>query len=363
MRKIICGFLFLLSTALLLTAMNQSLINRIKQDRYFDHLNPQQNHSSLYHKVFIRSDRWRYGDLYGLCYLPQYKHKLEPFKRYQSNGNHHVKDYVLYIIGDSFLADKTLEGAFINFNEVHFLDRRFLLPNIMLDTTKQNYLIMEFAERNLAGYAFTKPDQIKTIENESLKPVNIFTRINNIIFNKDLSRNIDLLIFDNTFFTPLKEAKAWLNYYFFGRLAKEVAVSTDKKRLFLNASVDTASAQSAFKQITDNQINTIVKQLHLSSQFYKSKGFKKVYLAIIPNAVSVYDVHRMPYNHLLQRLENQSNLPIISVYNKFKTSTRNLFYLSDAHWNSLGLDTWITITNKTLASDTSIVSDGTAVKK
>jgi hypothetical protein len=355
--------LFLISTVLLLTAMNQSLINKIKQDRYFDHLNPQQNKSSLYHKIFIRSDRWRYGDLYGLCYLPQYKHKLEPFKTYHINDNQPIKNNVLYIIGDSFLADKTLDGAFINFNEVYFLDRRFPVPNIMLDTTKQNYLIMEFAERNLAEYLFTNPDQLKDIENESFKPVNIFTRINNIIFNKELSRNIELLLFDNTFFTPLKEAKAWLNYHFFGRLAKEVAVSTDKKRLFLNASVDTASAQSAFKKIADNQINTIVKQLYLSSQFYKSKGFKKVYLAIIPNAVSVYDVHRMPYNHLLQRIENQTNFPTISVYNKFKTSTRNLFYLSDAHWNPLGLDTWISITNKTIVHDTIIKSDSTAIKK
>ncbi|MEO7214164.1 hypothetical protein [Mucilaginibacter sp.] len=353
MRKVIGIGILLLSAAVLLTAMNQAFINRVKQDRYFDHLNPGDNQNSLYHRVFIRSDRWRNGDLYGLSYLPQYKFALEPFKQYNRAGNEPITNRVLYIIGDSFLADKTLSGAFEGFDKVIFIDRRSPVEQMALDATKQNYMLLEFAERNLNGLMLTEADKQAWQKNSAakantFKPVSLPDRLNNIIFNKDLSRNAELLLFDDKIFTPFKEAKAWLNYALFGRVAKEVAVSTDKKRLLLNVSVDTASVQSAFIPISDKEVGEISRQLSLCQAYYTSIGFKKVFLGVVPNAVSVYDDKRMPYNHLLQRVEKQSTLPVISVYQDYKTAGQNLFYLSDAHWNPFGLDLWVKKTNEVL---------------
>jgi hypothetical protein len=347
-HKLFGVILLALSVTLLVAAMNQSFINRVKQDRYFDHLTAS-NKLSLYHRLFIRSDRWRYGDLYGLCYLPMYKHPLEPFKQYIRNGTP-ASSRVLYIIGDSFLADKTLSGAFDAFDNVIFLDRRSPLPTTALDSIKQNYLMLEFAERNLNGFTFSEADKQPWENNpqsvsNSLKPLSLPTRASKILFNKDLSRNVELLLFDDKIFTPIKEAKAWLNYKLFGRVATEVAVSSNKKRLLLNISVDTSSAQSAFTIRTNKQVNEITHQLKKAGDYYKNLGFKGVFLAVIPNAVSIYDPNRGPYNHLLERVELGSTLPVISVYNDYKASKNNLFYLSDAHWDPLGLDVWVTKAN------------------
>ncbi len=365
MRKPVQMLVLIVSVILLLTAMNQSFINRIKQDRYFAHLNPQPAvPPTLYQRLFVRSDRWRYGDLYGLCYLPQYKHPLEPFTRYPTTQKPHT-NRVLYIIGDSFLADKMLTGAFSGFDNVVFLDRRFPYGPIQLDSAKQNYLLLEFAERNLSMYSFAKGTEAlwnaqeiktKTSFSTAARPVpaavapSYMERLGKIIFNKDLSRNIELLLFDDKAVTPLKEAKASLNYALTGWLAPEVAVSTDKKRLFLNITVDTSSRQSAFRPESDQEVNLTVTNLAEAKKYYQSIGFKGVILSIVPNAVSVYDSRRLTYNHLLQRVEQQTQLPVVSLYGAYKSSRQNLFYLSDAHWNPTGMNIWVKKTDSVLTA-------------
>lgn len=345
MKKITGILVLVFSTIILLTAMNQSFINRIKQDRYFDHLNTDHTLRSLYQRIFLRSDRWAYGDLYGLCYLPQYRFRLEPFKKYNSTNRKNLQKRGLYIIGDSFLADKTLTNAFDGFDNVVFLDRRFPFGPIQLDTTQQNFLIMEFAERNLNGYVMNKTDEIKA---NTPVPASLLNRLGNILFNKDLSRNLELLLFDDKLFTPIKELKASLNYNLFGRVSKEVAVSTDKKRLLLNITVDTSDIHSAFRYKTAQQIDTITANLKEARSYYEAIGFKKVFLSVIPNPVSIYDENRMPYNHLLERVEQQTNLSVISIYKTFKSDQHNLYFLSDAHWNPLGFDIWVQQVNRTL---------------
>ena len=355
--------IFILSTIILLTAMNQGFVNKIKHDRYFDHINTS-NDQSLYRRIFIRSDRWKYGDIYGLCYLPQYKFILDPFPQYKKI-NESLTNRKLYIIGDSFLADKNLNYTIEQFDEIIFLDRRFNFGPIRLDCTKQNYLIMEFAERYLNDYDIAKTPEVRwkknTVnhklnfnQNPNTNPVNfniklsLWGRLNKIIFNKDLSRNIELLLFDDKLFTPFKEAKSALNYYLLGRVSKEVAISTDKKRLFLDITVDTTNIQSAFKFKTDHDINKIANNLNTAKAYYQSIGFKEVFLSIIPNSVSIYDDKRMKYNHLLQRVELHCDLKLISLFTRYKAENRNLYHLSDAHWNPHGFDIWIQETNKVM---------------
>jgi len=345
MRKTIAIAVFILSAGLLLLSMNQSFINRIKQDRYFDHLNPPSAaNRPLYYRLFVRSDRWRYGDLYGLCYLPEFKFKLAPFKKYEKALGKPLNKRSLYIIGDSFLADKTLNGAFEGFDDVIFLDRRFPIGPIILDTARENYLIMEFAERNLIGYELQKASA------SNQPPTGMPARLNKVIFNKDLSRNLELLLFDDKLVTPVKELKAIINYKLFGRIAKEVAVSTDHSRLFLNATVDTGNAQSAFRFKADADIDLIAGNLGIAANYYRSIGFKKVFLSVIPNAVSIYNAKRMPYNHLLERVEEKTGLPIIPLYDDFRNASQNVFYKSDAHWNPHGFELWVTETNRTIGT-------------
>jgi hypothetical protein len=365
MKRVAGIILLVISIVMLVTAMNQSFINKIKQEKYFDHLAPKPApDNSVYSFLFTRSDRWRYGDLYGLCYLPQYKFELEPFKRYNFKKKQPPTNRVLYIIGDSFLADKMLYGAFEDFDDVIFLDSRFPFGPVMPDPTKQNYLVLEFAERNLVGYDLKKTREAKRQPTD--KPyssitavgslnkapdISVAERLGNVIFNKALSRNLELILFDNKIATIFKETKASLNYSLFKRVTNEVTVSTDKKRLFLNTTVDTDSVQSAFRHRPDSEVNRIRQNLSIAKSYYSSTGFNKVFLSVIPNPVSVYDNKRMTYDHLLERIEQGTDLQVISIYNIFRTDKRNLFYRSDAHWNPDGFEIWVNETNKVLKAN------------
>ncbi len=371
MRKLLVAIILVISLVILIAAMDQSFIMRIKQDRYFDHLVSAGSiqKRSFYQRLLIRSDRWRFGDLYGLCYLPGFKMRLAPFKKYAKPDHRPVTNKNLYIIGDSFLADKTLSGAFSSFDDVIFLDRRFPFGPISLDSTKKNYLVLEFAERNLNDYSLEHTPEVRwtasEIKNGSNfnrgaqppganrmpQPASLLSRTSKILFNKDLSRNLELLLFDDKVLTPVKEARASLNYALFGRVAKEVAVSTKKDRLFLNSTVDTADAQSAFRKKSAAELNDICKNLDVARKYYQSMGFKKVYLAIIPNPVALYDSTRMPYNHLLERMEYKTTLSVISVSEIYKHNSQNLYYRSDAHWNPSGLDIWVKKANQVFQTD------------
>ncbi|MFA6246605.1 MAG: hypothetical protein WC615_06670 [Mucilaginibacter sp.] len=358
MRKGFGLLILLLTVVLLLSAMNQSFINKLKFEKYFDALDPQVIHeNALFKAVFVHSDKWRYGDLYGLSYLHQYKFKLEPFKSYLRKPGSRKTGKILYIVGDSFLADKTLSGAFDQFDNVIFFDRRFDFGPVKPDPAKQNYLVMEFAERNLVDYdidstfeVLATNHQVKNGRNSGNTPKkagtellqqSVWKRLNNIIFNPELSRNLELMLFDNTFVSRFKEFKASINYHLFDRVANEVSVSTDKKRLFFNITVDTARRQSSFKPQSEQAIDSICHNLQTAKLYYQSIGFKKVFLSVIPNPVSIYDAEQMPYNHLLERVEKKTDLSVISIYHNFKTEKRNLFYRSDSHWNPLGLDIWV----------------------
>lgn len=342
--------------------MNQSYMNRVKQEKYFDHLNSNKKTSTLKH-WFWKSDRWRYGDLYGLCFLPKYKQELAPFKSYATNAEALSSNKVLYIIGDSFLADKILNKAFDKFDQVIFLDRRFKIDPIKLDSTKENYLILEIAERNLNNYGLGRKNEIRWSDDEikngfiqkeyessilQTKQASIFDRLDKILFNKDLSKNIELLLFDNKFATIFKEQKARLNYSLTGRVAKEVAISRNGERLFLNSTVDTNFKESAFRMLSDKEVSDLSQLLAEDNNYYQKIGFKHTFLSIIPNPVSIYDSKRMKYNRLLERLEEKTKLTKISLLKIFKKEKRNVIYLSDSHWNPLGLDLWVNETNVTL---------------
>lgn len=355
MRKITCILITIAGLAVLITAMNQSFINRIKQERYFDHITPDSLKTpSLYRKAFMRSDRWEYGDLYGISFLPKYRIKLTPFKTYHNRIDNKPTNKVLYIIGDSFTADKNLYNAFDGFDKVIFLDRRFPFGPIKPDITKQNYLIMEFSELNIANYRSKESTEIlnDAAVSTPFKPVSPFKRLGNIIFNKDLNKNIELLLFDDKAYTPLKEFKASFSYYILGRLPKEVAVSTDKERLLLNSTVDTTSNQSIFRHLSNAEVDSISANLKTDEQRYLSLGFKKVYLSLIPVAASIYDEHRFNYDHSVTRIESKANVPIISIYDIFKQDKRNLYSRSDAHWNDIGYGIWVTQVNTVLKAGT-----------
>ena len=121
-------------------------------------------------KVF--PDDYRYGDLYRLSNLPQFR---EPVQKCFSSEKKEKLPINLFLIGDSFTeAGRLSEADFLaeNYERFSIGDSSF----VKLDKTKKNILVIEtverhFRERFIKPYKNLQPadNQLVTIKNKEVK--------------------------------------------------------------------------------------------------------------------------------------------------------------------------------------------------
>ena len=249
-----------------------------------------------------------------------------------------------------------------------------------MDSSKINILLIEFSERNVrylleeSGYgdnivkAQTYNKEISTnndivsgsdikapvLKAEKMTPQNIKSQVFEFIFNKKINTNIESNIWDITLFTPIKELKADINYKLFNSVDDNtnVAVSEDGKQLLYEPTIDTSSNMSSFKYLSDSETDTLIDKLNAMYSEGKKMGFKKIYLTIIPNPVSILEpnYNGLGYNELLHRVESSAKLqiPYIDLEPVFNQLKGAVYLNSDSHWNFKGGYIWLSKFNAEL---------------
>ena len=308
---------------------------------------------------YLSYDKSRFGDLFGLSYLPDYKKNIndEPIvvkqDKYKSK-----KNINLYCVCDSYLAsfvssDSIFYGINKSYKKHWYSDPTL---NTKLDKSKINILLFEITERNLrnitdSNYFF---NQIELSNNSFAKeePKGFFSNISDVLYNPLFAQTLEFNLCDYPFTTPFKELKAQINYKFFNRMSKEISVSTDKKYLFYKGTVDDTLKSSSFSFAYDDEVEKIVRVFNATSKHFKKLGFKEVYFSIIPNPASILESDSFRYNKLIPRIQNNKNLEtkIINVYDIYRKSKIKMYYTSDTHWNINGFNTWVNEFNKNISS-------------
>jgi hypothetical protein len=376
MRKIIKYIVLTVCILIYVVSCNQILTNEF-------------NNSKVKFIPAFESDRWKYGDLYGMSYLSYFRknyHDINNIKRISCSD---TKDIDLYSICDSYL------WAFFPSRNYYCGVNKFVLAKtntkeklkINLDSTKINILLIEFSERNLrdilldAQYInnliIIKPQNIKSninraelLENhlsqEKVKnPSYLFdfhsflkgfksakSNFFDFIFNNKINSNIKSNIWDISLFTSIKELKANMNYKLFKSIDKDVSISKDEKQLFYSPTIDTTESTSSFKSLTTGEIDTLINRLNTIYFNAKHLGFEEVYLSMIPNPVSVIepDYKGLTYNHLVERIQSSAKLkiPFVDVFTNFKHMKKAVYSTSDTHWNMTGANIWLNKVNDEL---------------
>jgi hypothetical protein len=308
------------------------------------------------------TDLYRYGDLFGMSYLPQFqipsaRHKQEKSSCVDS------RPIDLYAMADSyvwtFLSDPEYYCGVKNFRYARVNAREKL--NVNLDTLKTNILLIECSERNLRQLArehylesFVNFSNNSETSVSGAPSLSFYSQVMNSVFNKRINKNIEANVWESRIFTPVKKLKAGLNYQWFGRVDEKVVVSSDHKRLFYEPTVDTTHIESAFSPISEEEITSIIQQLNGAYMSYTQAGFDGVYLSLIPNPVTVLDTHYggRTYNRLLERVQYSNTLRIstIDVLPLFRNSKQELYLRSDTHWNENGEKVWLNEVNRVLGS-------------
>lgn len=302
------------------------------------------------HEKGITQDDYRYGDLYRMSNLAQFKAPLEqcPVPQNPPSGN-----TSLIIMGDSFTEKERIEKN--HFKGLSSYDRFFITDtiNVKLNKSKRNILIIETVERHFRE-RFTKPfTNLQVSENQPILNKIKEESLKEKVLNYEVPYNTERhesILFSSDFFLTFKEWKAWLNWKLFDRLDEKVMLSKDGKYLLYQIDAQPSGINSCFDKISEEELKLMVQNLNETYQFYKKAGFDEVYLSIIPNKTSILGTDLGEYNHLIERIQKDSALkiPFLDIYTPYHNSKKLLYEKGDSHWNCEGKQIWLDLVNAKL---------------
>lgn len=316
----------------------------------------------IYKSSGLFPDDYRYGDLYRLSYLPQFKEKAikcKPAPISQKFDN--IVSMNLFIIGDSFTEEERVSKEDFpteKYQYIHWAKQ----TDIQLDTSKRNILILETVERTFKEHFSKEVVNFKILNPyvsevifkptlkgklmENIKKVAIFC------FPRGTEERLQHTLFNYDFFLWFREIKATLNLKFFERVEKKVVLSKDQKHIFYSEECDSTDSRSAFYPVNKSDVDTLISHINETRKKYLNAGFEEVYLSIIPNKVSILSPTLGDYNHLIERIQHDPRVqtPIIDTYSIFKKSPTQYYLKSDTHWNCEGRNVWLEKTNITILS-------------
>jgi hypothetical protein len=298
----------------------------------------------LYEKGILKDD-YRYGDLYRLSNLEQFKEssaKCESLKI----ANH--TDATLYLAGDSFTEEGRIGAE--DFLAKNYQRFEVAKPNEPLKLTNgRKILVIETVERHLRERFTTVWSNLDTTAlQKELREEKSFTdkMIDlKVPYSEELHQ---AALFGFDFIMKIKEWKAALNHEVFGRVDEKVKLSSDEKQILYYLDND-PGVSSNFDEVSNKEIENMVKNINATYEKYLKLGFDEVYLSIIPNKTTRYGKDLGHYNQLIDRIEHNPDLkmPVISVLKEFESGD---YYLKgDSHWNCAGQQLWLNKVNQAIS--------------
>ena len=298
-------------------------------------------------------DDYRYGDLYRLAPLPQFKLPQpvcpSPNRSSDTAATH------LYIIGDSFTEPQRLTKSDFQVSHFQRVAWSFSLP-VQLDPAKRNVLLIESVERHVREH-FIQPVRELVVETDTSQLANertpIYKRIYDDFHRADVEERLESALFSQDWAYWFKELKAKLTLNWFDRAYPSVSLSTDRQNVFLHSDTDTTKAKvlnSSFSPLTDREVNTLVDSINATADRYQKLGFNEIYLSLIPNKASILEPNRGIYNHLIERIQANPRLriPTVNTYGVFSKNPSGIYLTGDTHWTCEGRSKWLDLVRQKL---------------
>lgn len=312
-------------------------------------------------------EKYRFGDLYGISFLPQFRLLMEEEPRcVQKEKIVEPHSVDVYLVHDSYLEiwfSDTAGGEFRPARAKTLWEEGPMA--VCLDTTRTNILLFECAERSFRDFADsalliqqvavqapgpTATPAGKTVTTNAPTPMNApfnwagtWKAIGDFFFNPFINRNLELNLFEYALFSPLKELKAGITYDIFHRSSPDVAVSDDGHQLFFGPTVSSTEKSGSFFPYPETEAAAQVRALNAAYRYYREAGFDEVYFTIIPNTVSLRGRKGYIYNGLVPRILNDTSriMPMVDAWNIYPPGDCRAFYRSDTHWNINGFYCWL----------------------
>lgn len=305
-------------------------------------------------------DDFRYGDLYRLSNLSQFKQVRATCEPFPQNGP--KRPVALYVVGDSFLEESRTSAAdFLaqTYRYTHWENRMA----VQLDTALKNILLLETVERHAREHFARVADNFEIVSQPSpVQPAEsgFFHDLKQFFSGKTAQRQqvpedqLENLLFNGPVWQSLKETKARFTLAWFDRTNPKVALSRDEQHLFYVLDTDSTLVNSNFNPLPDDEVTRMVDSLNATAGRYRRAGFDEVWLSIIPNKTTVVEPERGPYNRLIARIQEAPalQLPVIDTYRVLQPGGAGFYETSDSHWNCRGRAEWLKAVNERLKNVT-----------
>jgi hypothetical protein len=165
--------------------------------------------------------------------------------------------------------------------------------------------------------------------------------------------NLDYMMDQGDLQLKIKELKAALNENFFGRIGGVSRTYKESPYLYHCEAIDTTDLRSSFAEVSDAEIDLIVWNMNQLYEHYRRMGFEEIYLSIIPNKESFLLEDAMPYNHLIERIQDHPALKIkiLDAFHRLKSLPGDVYYRSDTHWKCSAKNSWLDMANHTMKGE------------
>ncbi|UFH52034.1 hypothetical protein [Spirosoma sp. KNUC1025] len=305
------------------------------------------------YSIGVIIDDYRYGDLYRIAPLPQFK--LSQPTCPSSNRSSDTSSTHLYIIGDSFTEPQRLTKSDFRVSHFQRVAWSYSLP-VQLDPGKRNVLLIESVERHVREH-FRQPVTELVVQSDTTRLSHeqpaLYKRIYDDFHRSDVEERLESALFSQDWAFWFKELKAKLTLDWFNRAYTSVSLSNNHKHVFLHSDTDTTKAKalnSSFSFVTDQEVNAVVDSINANADRYRKLGFNEVYLSLIPNKASILEPDRGVYNHLIERIQNNTRLriPTVNTYQPFSQHPTGMYLKSDTHWTCDGRAIWLNLVRQKL---------------
>lgn len=305
-----------------------------------------------------------YGDLYQLNLIDNFRIPVDPrIDQYQFNEKHPaIEEADLFVFGDSFLDHPRQKGipelimdslGLKVFYESHYLSPLYMVDLIGVNKSKRRVIIMEVVERYLSTIDITPPDKeeiVKDHHKQESNSTNIYDGmgkyidpITMFIFPKNPDKSYEFLFKRAKY---LNRINSWINtlrFNYFGYMNEMTPVfSKSPPFLFYHETVDD-SKYSYFHFHSDDEVEKIADNIEFIRNYLLENYNLDFVLFPIPNKMTIHHdlVTDIPYDNFLPRVYRElewRDIPVIKIYNEFKNSSEVLYYPTDTHWNTRGMN-------------------------
>jgi hypothetical protein len=306
-------------------------------------------------------DDYRYGDLYRLSSLPQFKAPRETCAKAATGQPRVPAD--LYVIGDSFLEPGHVDAADFVARRYHYTHWEVPRDTVHLDRSVRNVLILETVERHarehfaeVPGHLVLSPRPVPP------RPKSVPTAWNDLVAfytgepdvrQKLPEERLENLLFNSPPVQWLKERKAWFNQVVFGRTNTSIRLSADGQHLLYALDTDSSRIHSNFTPLPEAELRRMVANLNAAAERYRAAGFDAVYVSVIPNKTTLVANDLGTYHRLIERLQTAPDLrvPVIDALGTLRPLGSAAYERGDSHWTCAGRDAWLERVNGLLKAD------------